>query len=62
MWLATILICTTASTQTCSISARPGELLLTEEACGAVVQSAVTSFGPYAYHVKGGCIKIGEST
>jgi hypothetical protein len=62
MWLATLIICTTPNVNTCSISTRNSELLLTESACDAVVQSAVTSIGPYAYRIAGGCVKIGDST
>lgn len=62
MWLATLLICTAPNVDTCSISARSNELLLTEAACDAVVKSAVNSIGPYAYRISGGCVKIGEST
>ena len=61
MWLATLIICTTPNENTCSLSTRSNELLLTEAACNAVVQSAVSSIGPYAYRIAGGCVKIGES-
>ena len=62
MWLATLIICTTPNVTTCGLSARSEELLLTEAACNAVVESAVSSIGPYAHHISGGCVQIGEST
>ena len=62
MWLATLIICTTPDVNTCGLSARANDLLITEAACDVVVESAVNSIGPYAYHISGGCVKVGEST
>ena len=61
MWLAMLLICSTPEAFSCTIVAQPDNLFYSEEACMREVLTGIEVLGPQAFHVTGGCIKIGSS-
>ena len=62
MWLAMLLVCYTPDAQSCAISTQPDSLYYTEAECIDEVMAGMNVMGTQAFHVNGGCVKIGSST
>lgn len=61
MWLAMLLVCSTPETFSCTVITQPDNLFYSEEVCMGEVLIGIETLSTQAFHVNGGCVKIGSS-
>lgn len=56
-----LLVCYTPNADSCVISTQPDKLYYTEAECLDEVITGMNVMGTQAFHVNGGCVKIGST-
>lgn len=61
MWLAMLLVCSAPEAFSCTVVTQSDNLFYSEEACMKEVITGMNIMGTQAFHVNGGCVKIGST-